>query len=326
MQAYSTAGMDPSVKASFWNGVFHDTFAVAETIPYSPVDFNGTINVATVGSFTLGKVAASARRVRHTSQHVNRTTDHRYYLHLQLNDHLRVTQDGRTAEAGAGDFILVESGSPSTLDYGGNSTTLVLAAPIEAFRTRIPSPELLLCVPLTGRSGLAHTAAVMLQSLWFRVDEGCPEALAARVADYVLDVLATSYSSYRQVIVANSAVASARRLKIRHYIEANLSDPELTPRMIAGVFRISPRYLHMLFVPEGETVSNYISRRRVEECAKRITDVLWQGHTITDIAFRFGFNSATHFARVFRDHYGLSPRDYRKANLAPVPEPVLSPR
>lgn len=324
MEAFSTVGLDPSVKVGYWNGIFHDTFAVAESVPYRRDDFNGTIDISTIGPYVFGKVAASARRVQHTAQHVSRTTDHRYYLHLQLDKSLRVTQHGRTADAGAGDFVLLESSSPSTLDYCGDSSTLVLAAPTEVFRARIPSPENLVCVPLSGRWGLTHTASVMLQSLWTRLEEGCPEELAARVANHVLDILATSFGVECDAAVTDSAVASSRRIKIKSYIEANLSDPELTPRSIANVFRISPRYLHMLFAAEDETISNYISRRRVEECAKRITDRLWRGRTITDIAFRFGFNSATHFARVFREHYGVSPRDYRNASERSLVEPLSS--
>lgn len=34
--------------------------------------------------------------------------------------------------------------------------------------------------------------------------------------------------------------------------------------------------------------------------------------SITDIAFGWGFNSASHFARSFRDAFGMTPRDYRQ--------------
>ena len=66
---------------------------------------------------------------------------------------------------------------------------------------------------------------------------------------------------------------------------------------------------------ENETVSSYILRRRLEECGRQLSDVLWRRRTITEIAFGWGFNNATHFARVFRNHYGTSPRDYRNTNV-----------
>ncbi len=42
-----------------------------------------------------------------------------------------------------------------------------------------------------------------------------------------------------------------------------------------------------------------------------MSDPQWRGHSIAEIAFGWGFNSAPHFTRSFRDRYGLSPRHYR---------------
>ena len=32
---------------------------------------------------------------------------------------------------------------------------------------------------------------------------------------------------------------------------------------------------------------------------------------LPELAFGWGFNNATHFARVFKERFGCSPRDYR---------------
>ena len=108
----------------------------------------------------------------------------------------------------------------------------------------------------------------------------------------------------------------SRRIQIRRHVEAHLRDPELSARSVAAAFGISPRYLHIIFSTGDETVSNVILRRRLEECAKQLRDPLWSRRTITEIAFSWGFNNATHFARVFRDKYDASPRDYRATQLS----------
>jgi AraC family transcriptional regulator, positive regulator of tynA and feaB len=91
-----------------------------------------------------------------------------------------------------------------------------------------------------------------------------------------------------------------------------LHDPQLTPARVAGAMHMSPRYLHHLFEEEGETVSRYILRRRLEECARAMRDAAQLGRTVTEIAFQHGFNDASHFGRVFRERFGMSPRDYRR--------------
>ncbi len=60
---------------------------------------------------------------------------------------------------------------------------------------------------------------------------------------------------------------------------------------------------------------SYLVRRRVEECAHRMRDPAWSGETLMKIALSCGFNSAAHFTRSFRNHFGVSPREYRRALL-----------
>jgi AraC-like DNA-binding protein len=75
---------------------------------------------------------------------------------------------------------------------------------------------------------------------------------------------------------------------------------------------MTPRYLHHLFSTESETVARYILRRRLEECSRALALSAQGSRTVTAIAFDYGFNSPTHFGRVFRARYGITPREYRQ--------------
>jgi AraC-like DNA-binding protein len=81
---------------------------------------------------------------------------------------------------------------------------------------------------------------------------------------------------------------------------------------VAHACKMTPRYLHHLFSHESETVARYILRRRLEECSRALTVQSQRGRTVTAIAFDYGFNSPTHFGRVFRARYGVTPREYRR--------------
>ncbi len=67
----------------------------------------------------------------------------------------------------------------------------------------------------------------------------------------------------------------------------------------------------MIFAGEKDSVSSVYPQRRLEEVAHQLTDTRWRGRSICEIAFDWGFNSAPHFSRSFRERYGLSPREYR---------------
>ena len=116
-------------------------------------------------------------------------------------------------------------------------------------------------------------------------------------------------------LIAASPIVNGRQAKVKLYIEQHLRDPQLSPRSIAEHLQLSSRYLRMIFATTNEPASAYILRRRLEECARQIGDARWRGHSITEIAFAWGFNSAPHFTRSFRDRYGVSPRHYRRTQL-----------
>ncbi|MDX3117764.1 helix-turn-helix domain-containing protein [Streptomyces scabiei] len=101
--------------------------------------------------------------------------------------------------------------------------------------------------------------------------------------------------------------------RILEYVELHLTEPDLCPEGIARAHHISVRYLHRLFKDEGATVSRWILRRRLEECRRDLIRHGRESRTIAAVAGRWGFLSATHFSRVFRAAYGMSPREWRDA-------------
>jgi AraC-like DNA-binding protein len=111
-----------------------------------------------------------------------------------------------------------------------------------------------------------------------------------------------------------------RRTEVIRYIEEHLHDPTLSAAAVADGVRLSTRHLRTIFAGSGEKLSAYILRRRLEECARRMRDPAWHSQTLMQIAFSRGFNSAAHFARCFREHFGMSPREYRRqARALPLP-------
>ncbi|GGQ99587.1 helix-turn-helix domain-containing protein [Streptomyces asoensis] len=99
--------------------------------------------------------------------------------------------------------------------------------------------------------------------------------------------------------------------RVLEYVELHLTDPDLSPEAVARAQHISVRYLHKLFKDEGTTVGRWILRRRLEECRRDLARHGRGGRTIAAVAARWGFLSATHFSRVFRSAYGMSPREWR---------------
>jgi AraC family transcriptional activator of tynA and feaB len=317
MQHYTTRDIPAGRKIGYWNDVISDMFAPLETQPLDRERFEAEIDCAKLGTTWLANVRSSPAIVQRNPGHCVKTRERPYFLHLQLKGRLKVTQDGRESMLDRGDLVLADSAMPYTLRYEEECSTLVMILTAGDLANRLPAPDDLLGVKMSGREGMAATASSLLAGIWEEArTRDLPGTVGETLASAVMDVFAASWIATANVQVAESAVSISRRIQIRRHVEAHLRDPELSARSVAGAFGISPRYLHIIFSSGEETVSNLILRRRLEECAKQLRDAVWARRTITEIAFSWGFNNATHFARVFREKYGTSPRDYRAMKLA----------
>ncbi|WP_308122030.1 helix-turn-helix domain-containing protein [Streptomyces sp. TRM70350] len=62
----------------------------------------------------------------------------------------------------------------------------------------------------------------------------------------------------------------------------------------------------MAFGETGSTVGRWIRERRLRACYRDPARA-HRGTTVTDVAFRWGFNDMAHFSRVFKQAYGVTP-------------------
>jgi AraC family transcriptional regulator len=94
------------------------------------------------------------------------------------------------------------------------------------------------------------------------------------------------------------------------FIESNLSE-KISLEIIAEKAHFSPFHFHRLFkIVVGETVHNFINRKRIEKSAAYL---LYQKEiNSTEIAERVGFSSLSAFSKSFKKFYGISPNNFKK--------------
>lgn len=218
-----------------------------------------------------------------------------------------------------GDITLCDNNSQYELRQEGPGETILFRVPAGMVRDAIPTPDFLCGRRLAGHDGLASTALAMAIDLAGKDDSRLDAAMRERAGRHLLDVLASAFVPMLDERTSASAIMSGRYWKVKLFIEQHLRDPQLSPSLIARKLQLSDRYLRMIFAVSDEAPSAYILRRRLEECARHLRDPRWRSHSITDIAFSWGFNSAPHFARSFRARFHCSPRDYRQQRLPQPP-------
>ncbi len=316
LETFSTAELPPHRRLEYWNDLTGDAFTPLVTDPVDRRAFAGRLTRTRVGEIRLAEARSEPAIVRHSRQHVARTRDASFMLCLQLDGVSVNRQQGREAVLRYGDFHLLDSSRPYEVSFQQFNRMLVLSVPHPELTRRMPNPESVVGIAMSGRSGVSGLLSSLLCNFWQQRRTGDETFLSPRFSEAILDLVASAYACITAAAPEGSSVAIARREQIRSYIETHLHDPALTPGSVAAAVHLSPRRLHQLFEADGETVGGYILRRRLEECARAMSDASQRSRTVTEIAFLHGFNNASHFGRVFRERYQTTPSDYRRRSAA----------
>ncbi|MCI8591277.1 MAG: AraC family transcriptional regulator [Lachnospiraceae bacterium] len=165
----------------------------------------------------------------------------------------------------------------------------------------------------TGHLGYA------LKDLIFQLEQKVPYSRNGEMsrkfnsadADYLIRLLFfRTMMELSRCSLDNGKTTGALHLKkALSYISAHLTENIRIPELAAYI-GINKSYLQSLFARHMHcTVTDYINRRRLEQAAFLLAN---SSLSVTDIAFRTGYNSRQYFGSVFEKYYGTNPRAYRQ--------------
>jgi AraC family transcriptional regulator, positive regulator of tynA and feaB len=319
VETFKASDLPAQNKAAGLHELYASRLDTADLTPANE-EFDTEIQLGDLGPIRIVRMSSERRRSDRSGidhkQHLDHAGHRQYSFVLQTRGSSVLAHYGHEAILGEGDIILCNSAAPHAYRVDESSEVVMLRVPCDVLKEHLPSPDYFCGRHLAAAEGLTGAITALTMGLCARLESGLTRDFQDRIAGHLLDMIATSYAiAFDSKIGASSSIVEGLYAKVKLYIEQNLRDPDLSPCSIADKLKLSSRYLRMVFATGSETASAYILRRRLEECARQISDPSWRGHSITQIAFAWGFNSAPHFSRSFRARYSVSPRHYRRVQL-----------
>jgi AraC family transcriptional regulator len=92
-------------------------------------------------------------------------------------------------------------------------------------------------------------------------------------------------------------------------LHANFAE-SIALETLAEIADVHPVHLARVFRQKYNcTIGEYVRRLRVEFARQRISN---SNDSFAEIALTAGFTDHSHFARIFKNHLGVTPKEYRR--------------
>jgi AraC-like DNA-binding protein len=310
---FTTESAPTHRRLALWQDIVCDVFVQLDCKSDLGANFHGAITSATVGKARCSEVSSNQQRVLRTPSRIARAHDDFVLIALGKRGAGAVLQDGRETIVHPGEFAIYDTTRPYELQFNDAFTQTIFQVPREMLHQRIGRTENLTAISFTADRPLQQLAYNFIASV-AEIADRLDQDTALRLADQAVDLVAMAMSerlSDHSLSPSTHRVALLSRLKAHGL--AHLGDPDLSLSETAAALGISPRYVNDLFADDRTSFQRYLLAQRLERCKRDLSSRLQAHRQVGEIAFAWGFNDLSHFGRVFREHFGMSPRDFRQS-------------
>ncbi len=308
----TTRAVDGADKVEFWADlVCRHLIAVECQSIKAPEHFYGEIRGRAFADFNISQVASAAQRVARTPGLMARDSQEYFLLNIQRSGNGMVEQGQREAWLAPGQMALYSSARPYRLSFDAAFHQTVLVLPAAGLRAILPGVDRLTATAFGAGHALAPLLMRTADQCFALPHETLAGEAARRVQNSLTEMLAAALSLLSPSQRVTSDLADYHLCRIKQYILDNISDPELSVANVAAALRLSVSHVHRLFKAEGVTCNAWLWSRRMARCRQALADPANRHFSVSRIAFQFGFNNASHFSRVFRVQFGVTPREWR---------------
>lgn len=314
-ESIQTAGVAPNLRNAVWEVYNHSRLMGLKIGSPKPAGLIGTMRSAVVNGLSVADVTGNAHTVERTPAMAQQLRSECVLFTFMLSGESFHFNGSSPVLVKSGEVAVYDSDTPFLLGMSEGTHAVVASVPRyhlvdvglqDAFRS-------LKVMHHTGNGVQSRSTRHLLNVL-----------LGAFNRPSTLDPHEFAESLLGDVLQAVGQVAGGPHGRGKDYfaeatafIERHLGDPNLSVAEIAHATHVSQRHLSRIFSLSGTTVSRSIMHQRLMHAHELLLSAEAAHMTAAEVAARSGFASASHFSRVFRQFFGMSPTDIRRVTQVP---------
>lgn len=205
-----------------------------------------------------------------------------------------------SAQHSPGDMVIYDTTQPYGHGFPDDMSMYVLDLPRHLFEQSQLPEGMLLTIHKSLTCGASSTEAILKLLSYDSHNYRDQVIRAEQVIQHIQSLLT--------VATGNKSSNYLRSLfrDCQQYIENNIADSDLNADRLSRHFSVNVRQLARAFESHGVSINRHIWRLRLQKSRE---ELIYSPHlSITEIAFRWGFNHSAHFSRVYKQCYGETPR------------------
>lgn len=280
-----------------------------------PKDAQAEFTVASLGELSIIRSSHQTRNStsRRLERHLATARRQSHFACMPVRGAMRVRHLGRSCELKQDQICLLSSDAEYEIGMSDELEAVWLRIPSKSIEAHTVCLTEALGRPLDAQKGIGRAARVLMCEVAAekeRLNLSGSRILGQSLLSFIGE-LANSVAFEGQSLPNPGRRKLLARAK--DFIEDHLYDEELSPQTIAQGVGVSARYLSEVFADEGLSPMRWVQRRRLEICRQALEKNDKRQALISEIAYSAGFNNVSSFNRLFKSHYGMSPRAYLNA-------------
>jgi AraC-like DNA-binding protein len=306
---------DSRVRKEAWIDTLACAVARLTVEPASGVPFDGALEIMPLHGGAVCTVGATIRNILHASADVAIDGLDTVVMMVSTNRQpLNLVQQDKTIDLTYGEAVLFDQTKWTNLSAATTDMSHVIGirAPRELMRQQLPNLEDHFFRPVRAQSGALGLVRAYTDALLSHPGSHDP-SLAKLAMRHLADLMSVAVSGLVTPDEGQSPdQRAARMIAIGRYIDRGFSNPHFSLATLSRRLGVTPRHVQRLLAENDTSFVDEVMRRRLHRARELLTSSQHLHLNVIAVAHECGFSTVSHFHRVFRRHFGMTPGEARE--------------